>query len=158
MRLNTINEPTIIKHYKPMTSDTLQPANKPNILLFDEARNRMLHAARAATLHEKCTLALALGRVLAIDVFSPINVPGFDNSAMDGYALHVGDFAQVNTVEQAKGSTQVSVANHSTKSDQNKDLAKPVTSFKVVQRITAGQVGVALAARQRCTTKMMMIV
>jgi hypothetical protein len=30
----------------------------------------------------------ALGRVLAADVVSPIDVPAHDNSAMDGYALH----------------------------------------------------------------------
>ncbi|MGQ0710661.1 MAG: molybdopterin molybdotransferase MoeA [Rhodoferax sp.] len=30
----------------------------------------------------------ALGRVLAADVVSPINVPAHDNSAMDGYAFH----------------------------------------------------------------------
>ena len=29
----------------------------------------------------------ALGRILANPVFSPINFPLFDNSAMDGYAL-----------------------------------------------------------------------
>lgn len=105
-----------------MTSENLQPNSKKNMLSFDDARNRMLYAARAASSHENCTLGRALGRVLATDVYSPINVPGFDNSAMDGYALHVIDFDQVD------------------------GLAKPVTSFKVVQRITAGQVGVALAA------------
>ncbi|MCE7734628.1 MAG: molybdopterin biosynthesis protein [Candidatus Heimdallarchaeota archaeon] len=33
----------------------------------------------------------ALGYVLAIDVFSPINVPPFDRSAMDGFALVAND-------------------------------------------------------------------
>jgi molybdopterin molybdotransferase len=36
-------------------------------------------------------LMQALGRVLAQDVISPINVPAHDNSAMDGYALHGAD-------------------------------------------------------------------
>ena len=31
----------------------------------------------------------ALGRVLAEDVVSPIDIPGFDNSAMDGIALQL---------------------------------------------------------------------
>ncbi|MBT0571124.1 molybdopterin molybdotransferase MoeA [Curvibacter sp. CHRR-16] len=33
------------------------------------------------------------GRVLAEDVVSPLQVPGFDNSAMDGYALRMADVA-----------------------------------------------------------------
>ncbi len=36
---------------------------------------------------EQVALRSALGRVLADDVISPINVPSHDNSAMDGYAL-----------------------------------------------------------------------
>lgn len=36
---------------------------------------------------ERVGLHDALGRVLAEDVISPINVPAFDNSAMDGYAF-----------------------------------------------------------------------
>ena len=36
---------------------------------------------------ENVTLAQALGRVLAADVISPIDVPAHDNSAMDGYAF-----------------------------------------------------------------------
>ena len=40
---------------------------------------------------EKVAIRSALGRVLAIDVISPINVPTHDNSAMDGYALRGSD-------------------------------------------------------------------
>ncbi|MDR5831780.1 molybdopterin molybdotransferase MoeA [Caballeronia sp. LP006] len=36
---------------------------------------------------ERVSLYEALGRVLAEDVISPIDVPAFDNSAMDGYAF-----------------------------------------------------------------------
>ncbi|HWJ95707.1 MAG TPA: molybdenum cofactor guanylyltransferase MobA, partial [Telluria sp.] len=36
---------------------------------------------------EQVALRAALGRVLAEDVISPINVPAHDNSAMDGFAL-----------------------------------------------------------------------
>jgi molybdopterin molybdotransferase len=36
---------------------------------------------------ETLPLAQALGRVLAADVVSPIDVPAHDNSAMDGYAF-----------------------------------------------------------------------
>lgn len=40
---------------------------------------------------EKLALRSALGRVLAEDIISPINVPAHDNSAMDGYALRGAD-------------------------------------------------------------------
>ena len=43
---------------------------------------------------EKITLRTALGRVLAFDVISSINVPAQDNSAMDGYALRGSDLAE----------------------------------------------------------------
>ncbi|MEO6351921.1 MAG: gephyrin-like molybdotransferase Glp [Burkholderiaceae bacterium] len=40
---------------------------------------------------EKVALRAALGRVLATDIVSPIDVPAHDNSAMDGYALRGSD-------------------------------------------------------------------
>jgi molybdopterin molybdotransferase len=42
---------------------------------------------------EKLALRSALGRVLAHDITSAINVPAHDNSAMDGYALRASDLA-----------------------------------------------------------------
>jgi molybdopterin molybdotransferase len=57
------------------------------------AEARAAIAARLQPLHEPQTVALpqALGRVLAADIVSPINVPAHDNSAMDGYALSGSD-------------------------------------------------------------------
>jgi len=40
---------------------------------------------------EKVALRAALGRVLACDIVSTIDVPSHNNSAMDGYALHGAD-------------------------------------------------------------------
>ncbi len=42
---------------------------------------------------ESLPLRSALGRVLARDIVSPINVPASDNSAMDGYALRSNELA-----------------------------------------------------------------
>lgn len=42
---------------------------------------------------EPVALEAALGRILAADLTSPIDVPGHDNSAMDGYALRGSDLA-----------------------------------------------------------------
>ncbi|KOV83773.1 molybdopterin molybdenumtransferase [Nocardia sp. NRRL S-836] len=36
-----------------------------------------------------------LGLVLAADVIAPVSLPPFDNSAMDGYAVHAADLAEV---------------------------------------------------------------
>lgn len=47
-----------------------------------------------------CDLSDALDRVIAQDVISPINVPAYDNSAMDGYALNYADFLASNTLLQ----------------------------------------------------------
>ncbi len=48
----------------------------------------------------------ALGRVLAEDVISPMNVPGHDNSAMDGYAVRFADLAaEGETVLRLAGTT-----------------------------------------------------
>jgi molybdopterin molybdotransferase len=47
----------------------------------------------AAPAPRSMPLAEALGRVLAGDVVAPLPLPGFDNSAMDGYAVRAADVA-----------------------------------------------------------------
>ena len=59
---------------------------------FEDARRRVVDAARA-TLPETVALAEALGRTLAGDVASPDDLPPFDTSAMDGYAVQAADVA-----------------------------------------------------------------
>ena len=51
---------------------------------------RSVRAACAAQSVERVPAMQSLGRVLAEDVLSPIDLPPFDNTAMDGYALHGG--------------------------------------------------------------------
>ena len=46
-------------------------------------------------------LSDAIGFVLADDICSPINVPPFANSAMDGYAVHISDLEQSLTLPLA---------------------------------------------------------
>ncbi len=43
--------------------------------------------------HERVPLAGAEGRVLSADIVAPIDLPPFDNSAVDGYALRHADLA-----------------------------------------------------------------
>ncbi|GLR11278.1 molybdopterin molybdenumtransferase MoeA [Chitinimonas prasina] len=87
-----------------------------SLMTFDEALARLLASAQADTRQQSLPLSECDGRVLAQDVIAPLAVPGFDNSAMDGYALHIADFAQV------------------------------PASLPVVQRIAAGETGQPLAA------------
>jgi molybdopterin molybdotransferase len=47
-------------------------------------------------------LAGAVGRVLSSDVAATVSLPGFDNSAMDGYAVFAGDVASATTDRPVK--------------------------------------------------------
>lgn len=62
------------------------------MLEFEEALARVL-AAVPATTSEYVSLSGSAGRVLAEQVRSPIDLPVFDNSAMDGYGLSAADVA-----------------------------------------------------------------
>ena len=62
------------------------------MLSVSDAAARIV-AAVAPLPAEAVTLADALGCVLAEDVVSPITLPRWDNSAMDGYAVHGADIA-----------------------------------------------------------------
>jgi molybdopterin molybdotransferase len=57
-----------------------------------EAQKLILENSFPLGTHEK-TLIHATGYVLAEDIFSPVDLPPFDNSAMDGYAFRYGDLA-----------------------------------------------------------------
>jgi molybdopterin molybdotransferase len=59
------------------------------LISIEEGRRRVLEAVRPLAA-ERVALADARGRVLAEDVRSAIDVPPFDSSAMDGYALLAG--------------------------------------------------------------------
>ena len=60
------------------------------MITFEEALNRMLASARFLSV-ERLPLAECLGRVLAEDIFSDIDMPPFDKSAMDGFACRRAD-------------------------------------------------------------------
>jgi molybdopterin molybdotransferase len=52
---------------------------------------------------EQLALRSALGRVLARDIISPIDVPSHDNSAMDGYALRSADLGNADVTLAVAG-------------------------------------------------------
>ncbi|MDT8452070.1 MAG: molybdopterin molybdotransferase MoeA [Gammaproteobacteria bacterium] len=88
----------------------------PSLISVDQARALILEPAAAVEPSEAIDIEDALSRILADDLRSTINVPGYDNSAMDGYALRSADCSEVGT------------------------------ALVVTQRIPAGQVGRALEA------------
>jgi molybdopterin molybdotransferase len=70
----------------------------------DQARAAIAAALQPIAEVQTVPLALALGRVLAADVISPIDVPAHDNSAMDGYAFASADLqAEAPTLLQVVG-------------------------------------------------------
>ena len=64
------------------------------MISVDQARAFILDRARPVTATESVDLAAALGRVTAESHTSPIDVPGYANSAMDGYAVRSADVAK----------------------------------------------------------------
>ena len=58
---------------------------------LEEAKKRLESAVRPIARTERVRLEDATGRVAAADVTSPIDVPPFSRSAMDGYAVLSAD-------------------------------------------------------------------
>lgn len=92
---------------------------KPRLPLMplDDAVAAVIAAAQPLVDWETIPTIIADGRVLAVDLLSPLHVPPCDNSAMDGYAMRCADLVQDTSVTAA----------------QWQSLPLPV-----VQRVTAG--------------------
>ncbi|MEG9481721.1 molybdopterin molybdotransferase MoeA [Mannheimia sp. HC-2023] len=71
------------------------------LLPLAEALENMLSRLPTPTMIEYLPLNECANRVLAEDISSPINVPNFDNSAMDGYAVRIADLEQNLTLKVA---------------------------------------------------------
>jgi molybdopterin molybdotransferase len=87
-----------------------KPALKPTA----EALRHLLAQAKPVVEHEQVKTQDALGRVLAKDILSLVDVPPMNNTQMDGYAVRTAD------------------------------IHSPGLCFEVSQRIPAGHVGTAL--------------
>jgi molybdopterin molybdotransferase len=71
----------------------LTHAVSPDLESVAGAQGRLLESVRVLPV-ETVGLDVALGRILAESIASLADLPGFDNSAMDGYAVRAGDVAQ----------------------------------------------------------------
>lgn len=87
-----------------------------SLISVDEALSKILDPISPVGQSETLNIEGALGRVLSEDISSEINVPGYDNSAMDGYAV------------------------------RSEDCTEEGVTLKISQRIAAGQVGKQLEA------------
>jgi molybdopterin molybdotransferase len=63
-----------------------------SLISVNEAHERLRSTCRVLVAEETVELRESLGRVLASDIVSAINVPPADNSAMDGFALRYEDW------------------------------------------------------------------
>ena len=85
-------------HSSPRPGTTLRELScaddyDPNSLPVERARELIRRFLEPVTAIERVAIRAALGRTLAADVISPIDVPGHDNSAMDGWAVRFADLA-----------------------------------------------------------------
>jgi molybdopterin molybdotransferase len=64
---------------------------RPPLKSLDDALLELLANASPLTSVEDVLLQLADGRVLGNNVVAQLDVPGFDNSSVDGYALNIAD-------------------------------------------------------------------
>jgi molybdopterin molybdotransferase len=93
-----MNKKSSIKH-TPSCADNAEPG----LLSVEQAEQRIFDLLRPLHCPERVDIRRALGRTLAADVHSTINVPGHTNSAMDGYAIRAEDIP-------ADGTTQLALA------------------------------------------------
>lgn len=75
---------------QPSCADEMEPALMP----VDEAVRRIADLITPLAACETLPIRECLGRALAADVISPIDVPPYTNSAMDGYAIHGSDIPE----------------------------------------------------------------
>ncbi|MGB0360274.1 MAG: molybdopterin molybdotransferase MoeA [Endozoicomonas sp.] len=61
------------------------------LMRLEEVLDILIHSVPPVTEVESVSLEESLGRILAKEIISPINVPSHDNSVMDGYALRLSD-------------------------------------------------------------------
>ncbi len=79
---------------------TIPNNSKP--LTVEEALQRIKQDLQATSGEEQLAIRSALGRILAEDVLSRINVPPYNNSAMDGYVMRGADLPK-------EGKTQITI-------------------------------------------------
>ncbi len=108
--------------------------NTSKLLSFDEALDRLVSQATPVTEIENVSVFEIKGRILAEDVASSVNLPPYDNSAMDGYAVN-HDGADISASFPV---IDTSLAGHpATKSLNQGEAIRIMTGAKIPQGTTA---------------------
>jgi molybdopterin molybdotransferase len=63
------------------------------MVTLEQARETILAAIGAITATEILPIALTVGRAAMSEIIAPLDLPPFDNAAVDGYAVHSADLA-----------------------------------------------------------------
>lgn len=71
------------------------------VLSLEEARKKILEAIQPLD-SERVSLDKLFERIIAEPITSPLNLPPFDNSAMDGYAVQAADVANASTTSTVR--------------------------------------------------------
>ncbi len=61
----------------------------PAQMSVEQGKQALLDEMQPITEHQFCSIEQLVGKVLAEDIISPVNVPAQTNSAMDGFAIHL---------------------------------------------------------------------
>ena len=72
----------------------------PGLMPIEQAKQIITETITPIDEITHCSLAESLDRILAHDIISPINVPAYDNSAMDGYAICAADLESTDSLLQ----------------------------------------------------------
>jgi molybdopterin molybdotransferase len=101
----------------------------PDALHVEKARAAIRACLAPVTQTERVPVRAALGRVLAEDIVPAIDVPGHDNTAMDGYAVRFADLGAGQTVLEEIG---VALAGKAFAGDVNPGQCVRVTTGAVM--------------------------
>ncbi|EGQ9629830.1 bifunctional molybdopterin-guanine dinucleotide biosynthesis adaptor protein MobB/molybdopterin molybdotransferase MoeA [Vibrio cholerae] len=105
--------------------DTLSPA----FLSVEQGREKILSLISPLAETESVAIQECYQRVLAREVFSPINVPAYRNSAMDGYALRSDDLER----ESYRVVAEVLAGSHYPKTVELGEVVKIMTGAPMPQ-------------------------
>ena len=86
---NLVNDPGCLSEYDP------------NAMTIEVARKYIHNFLKANSKTEYVNTEDALNRILGETIISKINVPNYDNSAMDGFAFNLDSLKEKNTLEVA---------------------------------------------------------
>jgi len=94
------------------------------LMRVDEARRLLAEIVTPVTAGEPVELHQALGRILAEDIVSPVDIPPAPNSAVDGYAVFHADL-------DPEQETRLPVIGRITAGQQDLPVARPGTAIRI---------------------------